>query len=258
MANLTESPERTTDRRDVPVRQTPGGRPGVRRSTTAARGGGTRRPPFKRLLLLAVAVAASVHLLLLWAVRVPMAPSSRPGTEVTAIFEPVVPTRPETEAPSEAPSEPTDEPVRESAEALPSRSPIIERPAVPIARPRPSEQAPELRTIPPTTLTAPLTPLEATPGGIRRRTSTPDARRTAIIRAESLLAARLRDLPGAGVPEEPSIGLAEGGLTVPIPWGGFVPENRKDRVWREERCSGKDADEADKPGEADARRSQCD
>jgi hypothetical protein len=80
-----------------------------------------------------------------------------------------------------------------------------------------------------------------------------------IQRAESLLAARLAGLPGAGVPREPSPGLAEGGgVIVPIPWGGFIPENRKDRVWREERCAGKDADEADKPGEGEARRSQCD
>ncbi|MGH7563871.1 MAG: hypothetical protein ACREK5_05560 [Gemmatimonadota bacterium] len=258
MANLTESPERTTHRRDVPVGESTGRRPDARRSTTAVRGAGSRRPPSRRLLLLAVAVAATVHLLLLWTVRVPVSPSSRAGTEVTVIFEPVVPARPETGAPPEAPSERSDEPVREPAEALPPRSRVIERPAVPIARPRPSDRAPDTRTIPPTTLTAPLNPLEGTPGGIRRRTTPPDARRMAIMRAESLLAARLADMPGAGVPEEPSIGLAEGGITVPIPWGGFVPEDRKDRVWREERCSGKDADLADKPGEGEARGSQCD
>ena len=116
-----------------------------------------------------------------------------------------------------------------------------------------------IRTIPPTTLLAPLAPLEGTPGGIGRRSVPVDARRVAIQRAESLLASRLADLPGAGVPRDPSVGLAEGGgITVPIPWGGFVPEDRKDRVWREERCAGKDADRADKPGEAEARRSQCD
>ena len=91
---------------------------------------------------------------------------------------------------------------------------------------------------------APLTPLEGTPGGIERRSAPVDARRIEIQRAESLLASRLADLPGAGVPREPSVGLAEGGITVPVPWGGFVPEDRKDRVWRKERCAGGDADSA--------------
>ncbi|MGH7572506.1 MAG: hypothetical protein ACREMK_11785 [Gemmatimonadota bacterium] len=257
MPNLIETPERTTDRRDVLIGESPGREPGARRSTKVAPRGGPRRPPFRRLLLLAVAVAGAVHLLLLWWVRVPVSPSSRAGTEVMAILEPAVPARPETAPPPEAPSEPADEPVPERADALP-RSLVSEPPAVPIARPRPSQRAPDMRTIPPTTLTAPLTPLEGTPGGIFRRTTPSDTRRTAIVRAESLLAARLADMPGAGVPEEPSIGLAEGGITVPIPWGGFVPEDRKDRVWRAERCSGEGADEADKPGEGEARRSQCD
>ncbi len=254
MTNLTESPERATRQPDPPVRGSHEERPDG--GTTPAR---RRRPraPSRRLLLGAVAAAVAVHLLLLWGVRLPISPASRPRAEITAIFEPVVPARPEAEAPPEAPSESAQEPQRETTETLPPRSPVVEPLVVPIARPRPSDRAPDVRTIPPTTLAAPLTPLEATPGGIHRRTTTPDARRTAILRAESLLAARLADLPGAGVPEEPSIGLAEGGLTVPVPWGGFVREDRKDRVWREERCSGKDADGADKPGEAEARRSQC-
>lgn len=255
MANVTESPERATRRPDAPVRGSPGERPGGR-ATPARRE--TRRAPSRRLLLGAVAAAAVVHLLLLWAVRVPMSPLLQPEAEVRAILEPAVPARPEAGAPPEAPSESAEEPLRETVETIPSRSPVVEPSVVPIARPRPSDRAPDIRTIPPTTLAAPLAPLEATPGGIRRRTTAPDARRTAILRAESLLAARLADLPGAGVPEEPSIGLAGGGLTVPVPWGGFVPEDRKDSVWREERCSGKDADGADKPGEGEARDSQCD
>ena len=98
----------------------------------------------------------------------------------------------------------------------------------------------------------------STPGGIERRSAPVDARRIEIQRAESLLASRLADLPGAGVPRETSVGLAEGGITVPVPWGGFVPEDRKDRVWRKERCAGGDADGADKPGEREAREAQCD
>lgn len=200
-------------------------------------------------------LAGAVHLLLLWTLRLPLpGPAPRAG-EITVSFEPVVPARPEAgeapEAPASQVEEPATEPPRRAA-------PVVEAPETPIARPRPSAGAPAIRTIPPTTLLAPLAPLEGTPGGIGRRSAPADARRVAIQRAESLLASRLAELPGAGVPREPSLGLAEsGGITVPIPWGGFVPEDRKDRVWREERCAGKDAEEADKPGEAEARRSQC-
>ena len=214
------------------------------------------RPSYRRWLAIALVLAGALHVLLLWVVDLPVPrPSPRAG-EVTVISEPVVTARPEV---GEAP-----EPPAKSAERLPAEppgraTPVTLPPETPIARPRPSERAPEVRTIPPTTLLAPLTPLEATPGGIGRRSAPVDARRIEIQRAESLLISRLADLPGAGVPREPSVGLAEdGGITVPVPWGGFVPEDRKDRVWREERCAGKDADEVDKPGEGEARRSQCD
>lgn len=254
MPNLTETPERTTRRRGFPASEPPRGRAVNGRAAPPARAGGARRPPSRRLVLLAVAASALAHLLLLWAIRVPTTGTPRPGTEIRILFEPVVPAEPETATPPEAPAEAAEEP-----EEPADRSPTAESPVVPIARPRPSERAPDMRTIPSTTLGAPLTPLEATPGGIARRTTPVDARRLEIMRAESLLASRLADLPGAGVPEEPTIGLAEGGgVTVPVPWGGFIPENRKDGVWREERCSGKDADEADKPGEGEARGSQCD
>jgi hypothetical protein len=181
-------------------------------------------------------------------------PSPRPG-EVTVISEPVVPARPEVGEAREPPAGPAEAP----SDAPPGRAPPAILPLeTPIARPRPSGRAPEIRTIPPTTLLTPLAPLEGTPGGIGRRSAPVDARRIEIQRAESLLASRLADLPGAGVPREPSVGLAEGGITVPVPWDGFVPEDRKDRVWREERCAGKDTDQADKPGEGEARNSQCD
>lgn len=255
MPNLTESPERTTLRRSFPAGEAARGP--AETESAAPPGRGSSRPPSRRLVLLAVAASAVAHLLLLWAVRVPTPGAPRLSPEVSVVFEPITPTRPETATAPEAPAEGAEEPsgVAEDPSVSP---PIVEPSEVPIARPRPSERAPDVRTISPTTLRAPLTPLEATPGGIGRRTTAPDARRMAILRAESLMASRLADLPGAGVPEEPSIGLAEGGLTVPVPWGGFIPENRKDGVWREERCSGKDADGADKPGEAEARRSQCD
>lgn len=252
MTNLIETPERAAVRLEAPLSgetagNDPAGPPKAR---------GPWRPQTRRLLLLAGLASALVHLLFLWAVRVP-APGRPPAaTEVRVDFEPVVPARPETAPPPGAPAAESRQPDPRVAERP---APVVDTPEVPIARPRPSEGAPEIRTIPPTTLLAPLTPLEGTPGGIERRSSPADARRTAIARAESLLASRLADLPGAGVPREPSVGLAEdGGVTVPIPWGGFVPENRVDRVWREERCAGKDADEADKAGEGEARRSQCD
>ncbi|MGH7544308.1 MAG: hypothetical protein ACREK7_10255 [Gemmatimonadota bacterium] len=246
--HATETPERIERR------------PPRRQSETAAFRAPSRvrppRPSGRWRLAVALLLAGAVHLLVLWTLRLPVPrPSPRAG-EVTVIFEPVAPARPEAGAAPEAPAgqaeEPTTEPPRRVA-------PVVEVPVTPIARPRPSERAPRVRTIPPTTLLAPLAPLEGTPGGIGRRSAPVDARRMEIQRAESLLASRLADLPGAGVPREPSVGLAEGGgITVPIPWGGFVPEDRKDRVWREERCAGKDADEADKPGEGEARRSQCD
>lgn len=257
MSNLIESPRPTTRRRDAPVRDPHEGRATGPTPTPPARAG-PRRAPFGRLLLLAVAVSAAGHLLLLWAGRMPRTAPPQPRTELTVVFEPVTPAAPET-----VPPEIEEGPVEETpAAAAPGevrpQPPAAERPEV-IAPPRAAERAPETRTIAPTTLRAPLAPLEGTPGGIGRRTAPVDERRLEIMRAESLLAARLADLPGAGVPEEPSIGLAEGGgVTVPIPWGGFVPENRKDGAWRAERCAGEDADQADKPGEAEARQSQCD
>lgn len=181
------------------------------------------------------------------------------------ILEPIVTPPPEAgEAPgasagsAEAPSANMPSGAAASAEPARRAEPPVPPLELPIVRPGPSRGT-LIRTIPPTTLLGPLAPLEATPGGVGRRTTPVGARRMEIQRAESLLFSRLAGLPGAGVPEQPSAGLAEGGgVTVPVPWGGFVPEDRKDRVWREERCAGKDADEADKPGEREARSSQCD
>ncbi|HET9581676.1 MAG TPA: hypothetical protein VFP76_02540 [Gemmatimonadota bacterium] len=250
--HATETPDR--------IERRPPGPPGVTPAARIPYHPRRPRPPGRRWLGVALLLAGAAHVLLLWIVRLPApGPAPRVG-EVTVIFEPILPARPETGPAPDAPAEGAEPRAGgPAAEPAPRRAPGIEVPETRIARPRPSEGAPEIRTIPPTTLLAPLTPLEGTPGGIGRRSSPAAARRMAIERAESLLASRLADLPGAGVPREPSVGLAEGGgVTVPIPWGGFVPENRVDRVWREERCTGKDADEADKAGEGEARRSQCD
>ena len=55
-----------------------------------------------------------------------------------------------------------------------------------------------------------------------------------------------------------AVGLANGGITVAIPWPGFLPANRSDEKWREERCSGGGGGDSDKAGEGEARRAQCD
>lgn len=119
--------------------------------------------------------------------------------------------------------------------------------------------APEETTIPSTALDAELRartlPLEADPTGVRRRAPAPET--MARMRAESLLNARLADLPGARRREKGTVSLAEGGgVTVAIPWQGFLPDDREDENWREERCEGNDG-ENDKAGEAEARESQC-
>lgn len=246
--HVTETPERV-DRR-------PPRRPSETAATRAPSRIRAPRPSGGRRLAVALVLAGAVHLLLLSTVRLPVPrPAPRAG-EVAVSFEPIAPARPETAEVAEPPAGPA-----EAATAVrPRRAPPVALlPETPIAWPRASEEAPRLRTIPPTTLLAPLAPLEGTPGGVGRRSAPVDARRLEIQRAESLLTSRLAGLPGAGVPHEPAVGLAEGGgVTIPVPWGGFVPEDRKDGVWREERCAGKDADQADKPGEAEARNAQCD
>lgn len=252
MTNLIETPARPAGRLEAAQSEDRAGKspPGPPKAR------GPRRPPTRRLLLLAGLVSALLHLLILWAVRVPAPGSPAAATEVRVDFESVVPVPPETATPPEAPADESREPEPRVAERPP---PAVETPEVPIARPRPSEAAPDARTIRPTTLGTPLAPLTATPGGIGRRATPVDARRLEIMRAESLLAARLADLPGAGVPEEPELGLADGGgVTVPIPWGGFLPDDMEDGAWRRERCTGGGGEEDDKPGEAEARRSGCD
>lgn len=144
--------------------------------------------------------------------------------------------------------------------------PRSERPSArietpPIRTPVPGDAAarPVEETIPSTALLelrgAPL-PLTATETGIARRTVDPDPARLARARAESILAVRF----GTPVVEPPpSLGptsLAEGGVTLAVPWQGFVREDRRDDVWREERCRG-GRDASDKPGESEAKSAQC-
>ena len=80
----------------------------------------------------------------------------------------------------------------------------------------------------------------------------------AIARAESLLVERLAGIAVVERHDTGKVGLANGGVTVAIPWGGFLPADRNDEEWREERCSGGGDGDSDKAGEGEARRAQCD
>jgi hypothetical protein len=110
-----------------------------------------------------------------------------------------------------------------------------------------------------TYLRGPIQPLVATPYGIGRRTVTRDEARIARVRAESLINAMIASVVEVKRPATlgPLSFPAGGGVSIPIPWGGFVRGDREDATWREERCRGDDKDEGDKPGEGDARRGQC-
>ncbi len=80
----------------------------------------------------------------------------------------------------------------------------------------------------------------------------------AIARAESLLVERLAGIAVVERHDTGKVGLANGGVTVAIPWGGFLPADRNDEEWRGERCSGGGDGDSDKAGEGEARRAQCD
>lgn len=212
-----------------------------------------RARPSRRRWAGVVLGSAALHAVILGTVSIPgTAPPARPETVLllprVATVEP-----PETRiVPEPAETEPADPPST-APEPTPSAGP-------PAAAPRPTRGAPVERTIPPSTLralrNAPL-PLVAGPGGIRRREPVVDARAAARARADSLLSARIADLPGVSPRDPGAVGLANGGVTVEIPWGGFVRGDRSDHVWRSERCGGKGDGKADKPGEGAARSAQC-
>lgn len=207
--------------------------------------------PFK----LAILAAAAIHVVALLTLSIP---ASR--TYVGSIDEgdwlsisPIV------SQPREAAPEPADQ--RLAQAPGPQTRPV--QPDAEVLQPAMSPRAPLTRTIPPTTLNAltePTQSLIVKPAGIGRRAPVVDAKHIAIARAESLLSSRLTSLPGAGAPKpKRPIALANGGgVTVVIPWQGFLPADRYDEVWRADRCRNADSDDdADKPGEAAARRAQC-
>lgn len=222
----------------MPVRRSESGRP-------------RDRQRYRRVFRWALAVAVAVHaiLLALLVLPSPHAPETRRSLHIIPMPA-LVEELPRRESPTmEEPAVETDRPTPPAVAAAPS---------VPV--PVESPEAPESRTMPETSLTAPLLPLEVGPDRrIRRRARERDPAELARMRAESLVNARLAALPGAGVPKERgAVSLAEGGgVTIAVPWQGFLPGNRQNDTWRRERCEGKDSGEADKPGEAEARRSQC-
>ena len=102
-------------------------------------------------------------------------------------------------------------------------------------------------------------PLVVRPGGgLGPRRLGRTAEQLAIARAESLLVARLAGIAVVERRDTGAVGLANGGVTVAIPWPGFLPADRSDGKWREERCSGGGDGDSDKAGEGEARRAQCD
>lgn len=205
------------------------------------------RAPHRGVRPAAVAVAIAVHALGLFLLRVPVAePPSISSIEVDFRSENV---RIE---PAASPLQPPEMRQRSApSESVPSPHPS----------PAMSPLAPLDRTIPPTVLRAlreaPV-PLTAGPVGIERKRAEIDPRRIAVTRAESLLASRIATLPGVEPRPKSSIDLSEGGgVTLAVPWAGFLPEDLKDEAWRDRRCSEAGRDD-DKPGEARGRRAQCD
>jgi hypothetical protein len=102
-------------------------------------------------------------------------------------------------------------------------------------------------------------PLVVRPGGgLGGRSLGRTAEQLAIARAESLLVARLAGIAVVERRDTGTVGLANGGITLAVPWPGFLPASRGDEKWREERCSGGGDGGSDKAGEGEARRAQCD
>jgi hypothetical protein len=91
--------------------------------------------------------------------------------------------------------------------------------------------------------------------GRRRLDRTPA--QIAAARADSLLFARMAGIAVAERRDTGAVGLANGGVTLAIPWSGFLPADRSDGEWRKQRCSGDGGGDSDKAGEAEARGAQC-
>lgn len=228
--------------------------------TTKQEGGRVRRHArWRRALAWATAIAAAAHAVAFALLVLPFPSDRDPGDRTLTL----VPMAPPAREPLRRELTPPGERAGELSGSGERRTSLPRRPdrrsVVPLIVSNPD--APEEATIPSTALdaelVAPTLPLEVGPDGIRRRAPAADSRTLATMRAESLVSARLSGLPGTERRKSGPVSLANGGVTIAIPWQGFLPANRRDEEWREERCSGKDGDESDKLGEAEARASQC-
>lgn len=220
--------------------------------------GRNRGARHRRGLALALATAGLLHGVAIAFLAVPAGDPDRPASPLVVIPRTV---RVADHAPLQVLPEPSSPAEDEFA---PSRSthPSAPRETPPIRTPVPgdSPERPTEETIPSTTLLelrgAPL-PLVTTETGVARRTLDPDPARLARARAESILAVRFETPVVDPPPELGPTTLEGGGVTIAIPWQGFVRRDRKDDVWRDERCEG-GSEKADKPGEAEAKSAQCD
>ena len=223
------------------------------------------RAPPRRLRASALLAAVLLHVGAVLFIPVPVV---RPGAEVVTLL---VPTDVE-EMPPPIVAPAASELVAAAGEAVatagsnivaPGPSGEIPPPALAVAIPFLPDRggAPE-SPVPSAALTearAATLPLVVGPGGglgARRLGRTPE--QLAIARAESLLVARLAGIAVVERRDTGAVGLANGGVTIAIPWPGFLPANRSDEKWREERCSGSGDGDSDKAGEGEARGAQCD
>lgn len=218
----------------------------------------TRARRLRRRFWVALGAAALVHALVLWLLVLP-SPTHRPTTPELVVTPETVLVQPPAEADTRV--EDAERPGAEPSRPAPARRAEEEPAPASVPVPRAATGPPDAETIPETALTrlqAPTLPLEATPFGVTRRRVARDPARIARMRAESLLAARV----GTTIETEPPlsagpVSLANGGVTIAVPWGGFIRSDRTDEAWRAERCRKKGDRKADEPGEEEARRAQC-
>jgi hypothetical protein len=213
-----------------------------------------RRPTWRRRLWLAIAVALVAHAVVLVFVRFPAGPEREDGGSLAIVPEPADAGR-AAERPA-ALEEPGGG--RGDGRAAPGPAPRVEPTPIPAIRESPG--AAEEITIPPTALTelrAATLPLVPTEAGIARRRIERSPEELAIARAESLLVARMAGIAVVEARDVGAVGLANGGITVAIPWEGFLPSDRRDGEWRRQRCEEGDGEDGDKAGEGEARRAQC-
>lgn len=214
-----------------------------------------RRPPRRRRLWLAIAVALVAHAVAVVFVRFPSGPEREAGGPLV-----IVPRPADVGSPAERRPASLEEPGREAGEGEVVRTTPPEAEPTPIPAIRESRAAAEETTIPSTALTelrAAALPLVPTEGRIGRRRIERSPEEMAIARAESLLAIRLAGIAVVEARDVGAVGLANGGVTVAIPWAGFLPADRRDGEWRRQRCEEGDGGDGDKAGEDEARRAQC-